>query len=94
MAQILAGLRRNHRLEILEAKHREIGTLFAEAKKAILSMPDSDYLSMLSEWMGRIDPSMGGEVQTGLGDRNRVDEAFLRRVNRGRPSEGRLLGSM
>lgn len=90
VAQTLAGLRRNHRLEILKAKHGQIGVLFAEARKTILSMPDAEYLAMLSEWIGRIDPSMGGQMWTGSIDRDRVDGTFLRRMNRGRPREGRL----
>ena len=90
VAQTLAGLRRNQRLEVLEAKHRQIGELFEEARKAILSMPDSEYLAMLSEWTSGMDPSLEGEVLTGPMDRDRVDRTFLRRVNRGRPSEGRL----
>lgn len=90
VAQTLAGLRRNHRLEILEAKHRQIGALFEEARKAILSMTDPEYLTMLSEWIGRLDSSIGGKVCTGPIDRDRVDGAFLRRVNRGRSPEGRF----
>lgn len=85
------GLARHEgRLEVLHAKNLVLDEVFRKAKDRIVSLPDTEYLTLMEAWLKSLPSAVGGTLRVSPRDEKRFTKEFLDRVNAGRGLEGKF----
>lgn len=85
------GLARHEgRLQVLGAKNRVIDDVFRKAGEQIQSLPDKEYLDLVTDWLKSLPTEVGGTVRVGSRDAKRITQAFLDGVNQARSQGGKF----
>ena len=80
--------RHGGRLRVLEGKNRVIDEVFKQAAERIVSLPEQEYLHLMSDWLKAIPAEAGGVLMTSSRDTKRFSKDFLEKINKDRPRSG------
>ena len=87
------GLARHEgRLKALAAKNRVIDEVFREAGERIYSLPEQEYLDLMTDWLKALPSGVGGVLRVSSRDLSRFSKAFLEKINRDRVQNGGFTG--
>jgi V/A-type H+-transporting ATPase subunit E len=81
LQRMLAGARMSQGKKVLAAKVAILDEVFAKAKTAVSTLPDEQYLSLMTELMKRAVETGDEEIIVGKQE-TRIDQNFIKNINR------------
>jgi len=84
--------RHDGRLAVLDAKNQVIDEVFKKTAEYLRSLGRDDYRNLLSGWIKSLSPEIGGTIRVNPKDSILFDDAFMKRINKGRAGQGLFTG--